>query len=74
MKTYLGDGVYAEYDGYYVVLRAEHEGGRDIIYIEPPVLDALNLFYKKCTEEKEKEQWHIFQTDAKEPTIKSSIA
>jgi hypothetical protein len=42
MKTHLGDGVYADFDGFMVVLTTEN--GREVtntIYLEPEVLSAL---------------------------------
>lgn len=45
---YLGDGVYAEWDGLAIVLRAnDHRDGlcTDKIYLEPYVLDNLNTFF-----------------------------
>ena len=43
-QTYLGDGVYAEFDGYGIWLRA-NVPNTDSIYLEPTVLSALNVFY-----------------------------
>lgn len=46
---YLGDGVYATWDGYQIRLSLDGQDMSDtVIYIEPSVLEALNLFYKKC--------------------------
>lgn len=45
MKTYLGDGCYAEFDGFGIALTTED--GINItnkIYLEPQVLVALNKF------------------------------
>jgi hypothetical protein len=45
--TYLGDGVYAEFDGYGFWLRTgDHRDDRcdDKIYLEPEILLALNIF------------------------------
>ena len=47
---YLGDAVYAEFDGYGVWLRANDHREKfctDKVYLEPPVLEALNRFYKR---------------------------
>lgn len=47
---YLGDGVYAEFDGFGIWLRAnDHRDGlcTDKIYIEPSVLESLVGFYKR---------------------------
>ena len=51
-KTYLGDGVYAEFDGYQIVLTTEN--GIDVtnrICLEPAVLAALDRFVKFLTKE-----------------------
>lgn len=44
-KCYLGDGAYAVYDGFGIWLTAE-DGmqATDAIYLEPPILEALNQF------------------------------
>ncbi len=44
-KDYLGDGVYAEYDGYMVKLTTSN-GLQDTntIYLEPGILKSLKLF------------------------------
>ena len=44
-KEYLGDGVYAEFDGWGVWLRA-NSPNTDNIYLEPSVLGALKRFYE----------------------------
>lgn len=45
-KTYLGDGVYAEYDGYHAMLYLEdgNNARTNLIYIDPGVAEALVLF------------------------------
>lgn len=48
---YLGDGVYARFDGYGVWLLANHhEYPTDEIYLEPAVLAALNLVWGRWTQ------------------------
>lgn len=45
---YLGDGVYAEFNGFGIWLRTgdyRQEIADDSIYLEPEVLDSLNKFY-----------------------------
>lgn len=42
--TYLGDGVYASFDGYQVWLRTPRESGWHEIALEPPVLAALEEY------------------------------
>jgi hypothetical protein len=45
MKEYLGDAVYAEFDGQYIVLTTENERRTDnTIYLDLHVLDALDRF------------------------------
>lgn len=49
---YLGDGVYAQWDGYGFWLRANDHRDylcTDKIYIEPWVLSTLNQFYEHLT-------------------------
>lgn len=40
-ETYLGDGLYASFDGYHVNLRTPREDGDHHIGLEPCVFDAL---------------------------------
>ena len=49
-KVYLGDGVYADFDGYHIVLTTE-DGieTTNTIYLEAAVLNALNR-YRKAVE------------------------
>ena len=51
-KAYLGDGVYAEHDGFGVTIYTDRSGGqhgdvRHWIYLEPAVLAALNAFIER---------------------------
>ena len=47
-ETYLGDGLYVEFDGFQFVLKANDPmNPSDKVYLEPRVLDALNIFAKK---------------------------
>ncbi len=41
-KVYIGDGVYAEYDGLGVWLTTERENGEHRIYLEPQMLDSIH--------------------------------
>jgi hypothetical protein len=50
-ETYIGDGVYASYDGYYIWLRAPREQGDHEIGLERPVLEALIRYAKRITGE-----------------------
>lgn len=48
--SYIGDGVYAFFDGYGIWLRTGHHDENkcdDKIYLEPDVLDCLNLFNQR---------------------------
>lgn len=42
-ETYLGDGVYASFDGYIIKLRTDIYSGQ-VIYLEPSVYAALVRF------------------------------
>lgn len=44
-RRYLGDGVYARFDGYQVWLAANNHHN-EVIAIEPEVLKSLNEFYE----------------------------
>jgi hypothetical protein len=50
-RTYLGDGVYATYDGYSVVLTTENGiVVTNTIYLERFVFDALLMFARRLNE------------------------
>lgn len=56
IKEYIGDGVYALFDGYGIELRAnDFDSPTDMIYIEPSVFEALVRFNQRCKEQKIKE-------------------
>ena len=40
-ETYLGDGLYARFDGFSIWLRAPRENGDHVIALEPGILSAL---------------------------------
>jgi hypothetical protein len=44
-ETYLGDAVYASFDGYHIWLRTG-DGGNQRIALEPQVLAALDAYRK----------------------------
>jgi predicted component of type VI protein secretion system len=55
MKEYLGDGVYAIYDGYGIWLHANDlENPTDRVYLEPKVFNALKKFEKRISEVSDK--------------------
>ena len=43
-ETYLGDGLYASFDGFAVTLRAPRFGGDHFVVLEPEVMAALKRF------------------------------
>lgn len=43
-EEYLGDGLYASFDGFGFWLRAPREGGDHVVYLEPFVLDAFRRY------------------------------
>lgn len=43
-ETYLGDGLYASFDGYQITLRAPREGGDHYVALEPSVLREFERF------------------------------
>lgn len=57
-KVYLGDSVYATYDGYHLWLTTENGKPGDPsnkIALEPNVIDALFSYYAKLTQSLESE-------------------
>lgn len=51
-KIYLGDGVYAEFDGWHIVLTTIRDITRspETIYLEPEVLEALDRYREHIAE------------------------
>ncbi len=47
--AHIGDGVYVEFDGYYLHLRANGHKNPVAVSLEPQVLEALNAYYKRVT-------------------------
>lgn len=43
-ETYLGDGLYASFDGYQIQLRAPRFEGDHFVYLEPDVYAALRRY------------------------------
>lgn len=43
--VYLGDGVYAHFDGYQIWVRTKRENGDHFIALEPMVIEALNNYW-----------------------------
>lgn len=55
-KVYLGDSVYAAFDGYHVILTTENgypDDPRNRIALEPSVIHALNNYVHGITQERE---------------------
>jgi hypothetical protein len=47
-EVYLGDGVYADFDGYHIVLKAnDNQNPTDTIYLDPAVLRALSNYIER---------------------------
>ena len=47
-KAYLGDGLYADFDGYHIVLTAENGvETTNTVYLDPAVFDALVAYNEK---------------------------
>lgn len=45
-ERYLGDGLYAHFDGYHVILRAPRDGGDHWVGLEPGVLRCFQDYIK----------------------------
>jgi hypothetical protein len=46
-ETYLGDGLYASFDGFAIKLRAPREGSDHYVVLEQEVLEAFERFVKQ---------------------------
>lgn len=46
-KTYLGDGVYAVFDGYQIIITTDRENGTHWIALEPAVLSSLVAYAER---------------------------
>lgn len=49
-ETYLGDGLYASFDGWQVKPRAPDSPVDRVVYLEPPVLEAFERWVAKLKE------------------------
>ena len=47
---YIGDAVYAHFDGYGIELKLNDHRNECVVYLEPQVLQALTEFYKRCSQ------------------------
>jgi hypothetical protein len=45
-ETYLGDGLYASFDGWMITLKAPREDGEHWVGLEPEVLEAFLRFVR----------------------------
>jgi len=54
-ETYIGDGLYASFDGYQFILRAPRPGGDHFVALEPGVLAEFNNYVRRVTRRVEKE-------------------
>lgn len=46
LHSYLGDGVYAKFDGHGIEIRVNDHRNPVAVYLEPEVLERLNKFYQ----------------------------
>lgn len=46
-ETYLGDGLYASFDGFQICLRAPRTGGDHVVYLEPEIYANLVEYARK---------------------------
>lgn len=51
-ETYLGDGLYASFDGFAIWLRAPRETGDHVVALEPQVYRELVNFVDRMKKEK----------------------
>lgn len=55
VETYLGDGLYASFDGYQIKLRAPRDGADSVVFLEPEVVMALADYIATLHKPKEAE-------------------
>lgn len=48
-KTYLGDGVYASFDGWQIKLTCDCMSEPNAIFLEPGMIQKLNIFFTQMT-------------------------
>jgi hypothetical protein len=56
IKEYIGDGVYASFDGWHIWLETQRLEGPQRIALEPATFDALCQFVERLAEERRKQQ------------------
>jgi len=56
MERYLGDGVYASFDGYQIWLKVDRDYGKHEIALEPPVYTALLRYVEDLNKERQTEE------------------
>jgi hypothetical protein len=54
VETYLGDGLYASFDGWMLTLKTSREDGEHWVGLEPEVLEALLQFVERLRKKAEK--------------------
>lgn len=50
-ETYLGDGLFASFDGWQIKLRAPDGFGDRVVYLEPAVITAFETYLAELREE-----------------------
>jgi hypothetical protein len=57
-EEYLGDGLYASFDGFMFMLRAPRSGGDHWVGLEPAVLRNFDEYRKRAIKEMQNERNH----------------
>lgn len=60
-ETYLGDGLYASWDGHQIILRAPRDGRDHWVALEPPIYKALIEFVAALRTDAE---WTLSERDS----------
>ena len=50
--AYIGDAVYASFDGYGIELRLNSHDAERVVYLEPEVMGNLEVFWARCQKER----------------------
>lgn len=63
---YIGDGVYASFDGYHVVLDLRGQDATTRIALEPQVIDALNAYVAFIAKQIKRDEFGVSKDDIEE--------
>ena len=54
-ETYIGDGVYASFDGWHIKLRTLRDQGNHVIFLDPEVIRNLSAYTMEIAQKVKKD-------------------